>query len=81
MADCPPGGEPVRAEPAHSRVGQETALLVVDLQQALCDAAPAAAMDLVTERIAALRARPRGLESGPQAGTLSQHGARDSAGA
>ena len=54
MADCPPGDEPMRADHANSRVGQETALLVVDLQQALCDAAPAAAMDLVTERIAAL---------------------------
>jgi hypothetical protein len=31
------------------------------------------------ERIAALRARPRGLESGPQADAPSQHGARDSA--
>ncbi|HKU93053.1 MAG TPA: isochorismatase family protein, partial [Sphingomicrobium sp.] len=29
-------------------------MLVVDLQQALCNAAPAAAMNLVTERIAAL---------------------------
>jgi len=34
--------------------GAGTALLVVDLQQALCDAAPAAAMNSVTERIKAL---------------------------
>jgi nicotinamidase-related amidase len=34
--------------------GAGTALLVVDLQQALCDAAPAAAMTLVAERIKAL---------------------------
>jgi nicotinamidase-related amidase len=54
MADCPPGEEPMRAHGANSRAGQPTALLVVDLQQALCDAAPAAAMNLVTERIAAL---------------------------
>jgi nicotinamidase-related amidase len=34
--------------------GGGTALLVVDLQQALCDAAPAAAINQVTERIKAL---------------------------
>jgi nicotinamidase-related amidase len=51
---CSPGEEPMRADRANARAGQQTALLVVDLQRALCDAAPAAAMKPVTERIAAL---------------------------
>jgi len=36
------------------RARTQCALLVVDMQRALCDAAPAAAMNLVTERITAL---------------------------
>lgn len=44
----------MRADRVNAPPGQQTALLVVDLQRALCDAAPAAAMELVTERIAAL---------------------------
>lgn len=50
MADWP-REEGVRPGGVNAPPGQQTALLVVDLQQALCDAAPTAAMELVTARI------------------------------
>jgi nicotinamidase-related amidase len=54
MADYAPGEAPMRADPVAAPPRQLTALLVVDMQRALCDAAPPAAMKLVTGRITAL---------------------------
>jgi nicotinamidase-related amidase len=44
----------MRAGQDHLRPNQKTALLVVDLQQALCDAAPPVAMKLATTQITEL---------------------------
>ena len=46
----------MRDDRVSARPGQKTALLVIDLQQGLCDAAPAAVMERVTGRITALLA-------------------------
>src|SRR4051812_21289090 len=44
----------VHADKDITRSDQQTALVVIDLQQALCDAAPRAAMGLVSTRITEL---------------------------